>query len=64
MYSTYDKDQQERVFAFAKEFGLICTGGSDYHGENKPGIHLGTGMGDLKVPYELLEGLREAAKKS
>lgn len=63
MYSTYDKDQQETVFAFAKEFGLICTGGSDYHGDGKPGIHLGTGMGDLKVPYALLEGLREAAKK-
>ena len=64
MYSTYDKDQQETVFRFAKEFGLICTGGSDYHGTGKPGIHLGTGMGDLKVPYALLEGLREAAKKS
>ena len=64
MYSTYDKDQQETVFRFAKEFGLICTGGSDYHGENKPGIRLGTGMGDLKVPYEMLEDLRETAKKS
>ena len=63
LYSTYDKDQQETVFAFAKEFGLICTGGSDYHGENKPGIHLGTGMGDLAVPYEMLERLKETAKK-
>ena len=63
MYSTYDKDQQETVFAFAKEFGLICTGGSDYHGAAKPGICLGTGMGDLKVPYKLLEDLKEAAAK-
>ncbi len=64
MYSTYDKDQQETVFAFAKDFGLICTGGSDYHGENKPGIRLGTGMGDLKVPYEMLEHLKETAKQN
>ena len=64
MYSTYDKDQQENVFAFAKEFGLICTGGSDYHGAGKPGIHLGTGMGDLRVPYEMLERLKETAKKN
>ena len=64
MYTTYDKDQQETVFAFAKEFGLICTGGSDYHGRNKPGIQLGSGMGDLKVPYEMLERLRETAKQN
>ena len=60
MYSTYDEDQQERVFAFAKEFGLICTGGSDYHGAGKPGISLGSGTGDLAVPYAMLEQLKQA----
>ena len=60
MYSTYDEDQQERVFAFAKEFGLICTGGSDYHGAGKAGISLGSGTGDLAVPYAMLEQLKQA----
>ena len=60
MYSTYDEDQQERVFAFAKEFGLICTGGSDYHGAGKPGISLGSGTGDLAVPYAMLGQLKQS----
>ena len=63
MYSTYDKDQQETVFAFAKEFGLICTGGSDYHGLSKPHIAIGSGIGTLAVPYALLEELKASKAK-
>ena len=58
MYSTYTAEQQKTVFALAEEFGLVCTGGSDYHGTRKPHISLGTGMGDLAVPYALLEQLK------
>ena len=58
MYSTYTAEQQKTVFALAEEFGLVCTGGSDYHGTRKPHIALGTGMGDLSVPYALLEQLK------
>lgn len=58
MYSTYTPEQQETVFSLAQEFGLVCTGGSDYHGTRKPHISLGTGTGDLNVPYALLERLK------
>ena len=58
MYSTYTPEQQRAVFDLAAEHGLICTGGSDYHGTRKPHISLGTGMGDLNVPYKLLEDLK------
>ena len=58
MYSTYTAEQQKTVFALAEEFGLVCTGGSDYHGTRKPHISIGTGMGDLAVPYALLEQLK------
>ena len=58
MYSTYTPEQQASVFALAERHGLICTGGSDYHGTRKPHIALGSGMGSLSVPYALLEGLR------
>ena len=47
----------------ADEYGLIKTGGSDFHGFSKPDIQLGTGKGDLDVPREWLEKLREAAKR-
>jgi predicted metal-dependent phosphoesterase TrpH len=43
----------------AHRFGLIQTGGSDYHGENKPGIRLGSGIdGNLHLTYGLLEDMR------
>jgi predicted metal-dependent phosphoesterase TrpH len=39
----------------ADEFGLLKTGGSDFHGTHKPGIELGQG----RPPYLFLEKLRE-----
>ena len=43
----------------AAAFNLIETGGSDFHGENKPAIQLGTGKdGNLNLPYTLLENMR------
>ncbi len=46
----------------ARELRLAVTGGSDFHGANKPGIELGTGAGNnLDLPYSLLEALREHA---
>ena len=54
-------DEQTRILAknIADEFGLLPSGGSDFHGENKPGICLGTGKGDLRVPAEYLENLKK-----
>lgn len=44
----------------ARRFDLIPTGGSDFHGENKPGILLGRGMnGNTNLPYGFLEQMRE-----
>ncbi len=43
----------------AKQFALAITGGSDFHGENKPRIRLGRGYdGTLAVPRILLDLLR------
>ncbi len=45
--------------ALAERFGLAATGGSDFHGANKPNIQLGRGInGNLNVPLSLLETLR------
>ena len=40
----------------AKEKGLLITGGSDFHGNAKPEVKLGS----IKVPYELVEKLKAA----
>ncbi|MGI6011335.1 MAG: PHP domain-containing protein [Ruminococcus sp.] len=43
----------------AKKFGLKITGGSDFHGGNKPDIDLGSGRGNLKIPYQIWENLKK-----
>lgn len=46
--------------ALAKEHNLLITGGSDCHGSAKPEAKIGS----IKIPYELVEQLREAKKRA
>lgn len=41
----------------AKKYNLFITGGSDFHGTNKPDIKLVTGHGNLKIPEELVTNI-------
>lgn len=41
----------------AIEHKIIATGGSDFHGKNKPNIDIGVGKGNLKIPEEALQAL-------
>ena len=41
----------------AKRYGLLKTGGTDFHGSLKPDIQMGSGRGDFFVPYEIYEKL-------
>lgn len=60
-YTGYDADMVAYLLRLAEEYRLLPTGGSDFHGSNKPQIHLGSGLnGELEVPYEYLERLKEA----
>ena len=58
-YTDYTEDMQEKYQAMAKELGLIISGGTDFHAEMKPHISIGTGLGNLKIPYEVLEKIKE-----
>jgi predicted metal-dependent phosphoesterase TrpH len=43
----------------ARQFQLIETGGTDYHGDHKPSIRLGTGKNhNMHTSYDLLENMR------
>ena len=42
----------------------MISGGSDFHGANKPDIQLGRGRGDLLVPLEVLEALKARRKQA
>jgi len=57
-YSEHSMAQQEWLLAQAERYGLGVSGGSDYHGSRKTHISLGTGMGNLAVPYSVLEQLK------
>ncbi len=58
VYSTYTASDERRMRALAKKYGLLVSGGSDFHGANKPGLDLGTGYGSLYVPYSVLEDIK------
>jgi predicted metal-dependent phosphoesterase TrpH len=46
----------------ASEFRLEATGGSDFHGSNKPSVRLGNGIdGNVTVPRTVLDSLRARA---
>jgi 3',5'-nucleoside bisphosphate phosphatase len=44
----------------AKELNICVSGGSDFHGANKPEIALGRGVGNLAVQDSVLSGLEKA----
>ena len=58
LYSRNRGTDEAFVRKLADEYNLFITGGSDFHGSNKPDIELGRGTGDLRVPVMLLENLR------
>ena len=58
-YSKFTPEQTTLAGKLAEEFGLVKSGGSDFHGRNKPDISIGTGRGNLEVPLKSLEELRK-----
>jgi predicted metal-dependent phosphoesterase TrpH len=60
-HSDHGPKDVELYLRLAGKYGLLVTGGSDFHGAAKPGVRLGTGCdGNLSVPRELVDRLRAA----
>ena len=59
-YSNHTLQDEYYADQLASRFHLLASGGSDFHGANKPAIDIGTGRGNLAVPYEYLEHLAAA----
>lgn len=57
-YPQHSPDVVASLLCLAQERDLLVTGGTDFHGEVIPEIELGTGEGDLYVPFELYEKLK------
>ena len=58
IYSTYTTGEEQQMKRLARENGLLISGGSDFHGSNKPDIALGRGLGLLYIPYSVLETIK------
>ena len=54
LYTDFTPELTQKARAIAREFGLLESGGTDFHGINKPHINLG----DTKVPMAFLNALK------
>ena len=57
-YTDYTPEMQAKYHALAEEMGLMISGGTDFHAAMKPHISIGTGTGDMKIPYSVLENMK------
>jgi predicted metal-dependent phosphoesterase TrpH len=58
-HSDHGERETEEFLCLARKFNLGVSGGSDFHGDVKPKIKLGTGPGSLNIPRAVLDRLRE-----
>lgn len=59
-HSEHSPVDTESFQKLAAQLRLAETGGSDFHGDNKPAVHLGTGKaGNLNLSYEVLRNMRQ-----
>lgn len=62
VHSKHGPEDAQRFRDLARELGLAATGGSDFHGENKPDVKLGSGRdGNVSVEMPVLDALRRRA---
>ena len=59
-YTDYTPEMQEKYQKMAAELGLMISGGTDFHAKMKPHISIGTGLGNMKIPYSVLENMKKA----
>jgi hypothetical protein len=63
IYSLHTPQDESYIKRLARHYNLLITGGSDFHGSIKPHIDLGSGRGNLRVTYDVLEKLKKALNK-
>ena len=57
LYSLNTPADDVKLAKMAEDYGMFITGGSDFHGSNKPAIDLGVGKGNLRIKKELLKNI-------
>ncbi|WP_313529535.1 PHP domain-containing protein [Anaerotignum sp.] len=62
-YSAYTPAQRKNMLKLATKHHLYPSGGSDFHGDNKPLIRLGKGRGNLAIPYSIWANMKKRKSK-
>ena len=62
IYSTYTAGEEKKMRKLARKYHLLVSGGSDFHGENKPDLDLGNGYGKLAIPDDILTDIQRSRK--
>lgn len=60
LYTDHTPEQTRTYLQLCQEYDLLVSGGSDFHGSVKEGVELGTGRGNLDLPYSLVRRMRRA----
>lgn len=64
VYNSCQRPYENTIYQrIAKRFNLVQTGGSDFHGANKPDVDLGFLGDDVSLGYDMVEALRERIAK-
>ena len=62
-YSMFSPDETALLLEIAEQQEMLCSGGSDYHGTNRPGVDIASGGGKMAIPYDLLKKIHEYRRK-
>ena len=57
-YTDYTPEMEQKFRSFAKELDLLISGGTDFHADMKPHIAIGKGLGNMEIPYSVLENIK------
>lgn len=63
IYHAYTDEQTKLAKSIAQEHGILESGGSDFHGERRKGVCLGSGEGNLYIDKTIAIKLKERAKQ-
>ena len=55
IHSDFNEDEIDYLLKYAEENNYYKSGGSDYHGKNKPSIEMSIGKGNLQMKINLIE---------
>ncbi len=58
-HSSNNISQSDKLRSLALKYHLVVSGGSDFHGANKPDIELGTGRGSLRITESILDAIKQ-----